>query len=158
MRGLADQVLVMEDGRVALCLSGDDFYTRDEDFRLRYGLRTLEAPQLRAPTSTPPTSTPQNNPATPTPADGVLVRDLHFSYGQEAVLDIPDAHLPAGQVTALLGANGAGKTTLCRVLIGLERSGTAIALKAARRAFRPGDAGREPAAVQRNRAGRGVSG
>ena len=123
MRGLADQVLVMEDGRVALCLSGDDFYTRDEDFRLRYGLRTLEAPQLRAPTSTPPTSTPQNNPATPTPADGVLVRDLHFSYGQEAVLDIPDAHLPAGQVTALLGANGAGKTTLCRVLIGLERSG-----------------------------------
>ena len=38
-------------------------------------------------------------------------------------MDIPDAHLPAGQVTALLGANGAGKTTLCRVLIGLERSG-----------------------------------
>lgn len=38
------------------------------------------------------------------------------------LLDVPQLHLPAGQVHALLGPNGAGKSTLLASLAGLERA------------------------------------
>jgi energy-coupling factor transport system ATP-binding protein len=37
------------------------------------------------------------------------------------ILDIAEAHLPSGAITAVTGPNGVGKTTLARVLAGLQR-------------------------------------
>ncbi|MEU9378834.1 ATP-binding cassette domain-containing protein, partial [Streptomyces sp. NPDC048255] len=41
---------------------------------------------------------------------------LRKSYGDKAVLDGIDLHIPAGSVFALLGPNGAGKTTAVKIL------------------------------------------
>jgi branched-chain amino acid transport system ATP-binding protein len=49
------------------------------------------------------------------------VRGLEAGYGATRVLFGIDLQVPAGSVTALLGANGAGKTTTLRALCGLIR-------------------------------------
>ena len=54
------------------------------------------------------------------------IRDLVTSYGPVKALDGVTMSVPAGKVTAVLGANGAGKTSLLRTVSGLvkSRSGT----------------------------------
>jgi branched-chain amino acid transport system ATP-binding protein len=49
------------------------------------------------------------------------VDDLVAGYGGAPVLHGIDLRVPAGTITAVLGANGAGKTTLLRTLSGLLR-------------------------------------
>lgn len=44
----------------------------------------------------------------------VHAQDLHVGYGDRAVLDGLDLHLPDGAVTAIVGPNGCGKSTLLR--------------------------------------------
>ena len=53
-------------------------------------------------------------------ANGTLaVRDLSVSYGRAVrALRSVSLDVPAGSVTAVLGANGAGKTTLLRAISG----------------------------------------
>ena len=46
------------------------------------------------------------------------VRDLHFSYGKENVLDGVSLCLKEGRLAILAGENGAGKSTLLRLLLG----------------------------------------
>ena len=50
------------------------------------------------------------------------VKDLTTTYGPVTALDSVSISVPAGKVTAVLGANGAGKTTLLRTVSGLVRS------------------------------------
>jgi iron(III) transport system ATP-binding protein len=42
-------------------------------------------------------------------------------FGETIVLDGLDLEVPAGQITAVLGASGSGKTTLLRLIAGFER-------------------------------------
>lgn len=51
---------------------------------------------------------------------------LRHTYGARLVLDIPQLHIPAGEVLAIVGPSGAGKSTLLRLLNFLEspRQGT----------------------------------
>lgn len=46
-------------------------------------------------------------------------------YGEKTALDIPELHIGAGEITAVLGESGAGKTTLLNVIAGaLPHEGT----------------------------------
>jgi ABC-type branched-subunit amino acid transport system ATPase component/branched-subunit amino acid ABC-type transport system permease component len=63
---------------------------------------------------------PASPPAPAVPADATLaIEDVVAAYGDAEVLHGVTVLLPAGEVTALLGANGAGKSTLCAVAAGL---------------------------------------
>jgi len=49
---------------------------------------------------------------------GIRLRDVHFSYGREPVLQGISLDVAAGEVVALVGRTGAGKTTLADLLLG----------------------------------------
>ena len=51
----------------------------------------------------------------------LVVEDLAAAYGPVRALDGVSLSVPAGSVTAVIGANGAGKTSLLRAISGLLR-------------------------------------
>ncbi len=50
----------------------------------------------------------------------VTLEGLGIAHGDQCVLRCVDLHLPAGSMTALMGANGAGKSSLLRCIAGLH--------------------------------------
>jgi ABC-type multidrug transport system ATPase subunit len=50
--------------------------------------------------------------------NAISIEKLSLGYGRKRVLEDLSLNVPAGSVTALLGANGAGKTSLLRALAG----------------------------------------
>ncbi|QQE87582.1 ABC transporter ATP-binding protein [Azotobacter chroococcum] len=50
---------------------------------------------------------------------GIEVRDLHFAYRDEPVLDGLDLSIAPGERVAVVGASGGGKSTLVQLLLGL---------------------------------------
>ena len=116
LRGLADQVLLMEGGTITRRWTGEEFYSLDDAQRRSLGLRTLVDPG-------PPEAWVHSvGTAAKATAEGEVrlsCRDLSFSYGNAPVFEGLDVDFPAGQITCIAGENGAGKTTLVRVLCGL---------------------------------------
>ena len=51
---------------------------------------------------------------------GLACSALEKAFGSRAILAGLDLEVPAGRLTAILGASGAGKTTLLRAVMGLE--------------------------------------
>ena len=126
LRGLADQVLLMEGGRVTRRWSGAEFFSMGQAQRRSLGLRTLVDPgppetwvgQGQAGCRENQAGRQENREATPSQAR-LSCRGLSFAYGASPVFEGLDADFPAGQITCIAGANGVGKTTLVRVLCGL---------------------------------------
>lgn len=111
LRGLADQVVIMADGRITHELSGSAFFAQSESERLALGLRTLTDPRRDRGPKRPG----------PTPDEGLTLSDVRFAYGQDPVLHIDEATFSAGKITAITGENGVGKSTLARVISGLAK-------------------------------------
>ncbi len=150
LEGLADEVVLMQDGRVARRMSGAEFYAMGEE-RRSLGLRTLERPELRVPV-TPVAALRDGGPgdggtvpgadgavpgtgAAARPAgpgegrtggaqggQGLLVEDLVVERGGRRILDIASLRFPAGAITGVTGVNGIGKTTLARAVCRLQRA------------------------------------
>ena len=138
LRGLADQVLLMESGRVMRRWNGAEFFSMGQAQRRSLGLRTLVDPgppetwvgqgqagrqekqvgQGQAGRQEKQAGRQENREATPSQVR-LSCRGLSFAYGASPVFEGLDADFPAGQITCIAGANGVGKTTLVRVLCGL---------------------------------------
>ena len=138
LRGLADQVLLMEGGRVTRRWSGAEFFSMGQAQRRSLGLRTLvdpgppetwvgqgqvgrqekQAGQGQVGRQEKQADRQENREATPRQVR-LSCRGLSFAYGVSPVFEGLDADFPAGQITCIAGANGVGKTTLVRVLCGL---------------------------------------
>ncbi len=126
LRGLADQVLLMESGRVTRRWNGAEFFSMGQAQRRSLGLRTLVDPgppetwvgQVKAGRQEKQAGRQENREATPSQVR-LSCRGLSFAYGASPVFEGLDADFPAGQITCIAGANGVGKTTLVRVLCGL---------------------------------------
>lgn len=133
LRGLADQVLLMESGRVTRRWNGAEFFSMGQAQRRSLGLRTLVDPgppetwvgQVKEGRQEKQTGRQEkqvgrqeNREATPSQVR-LSCRGLSFAYGANPVFEGLDADFPAGQITCIAGANGVGKTTLVRVLCGL---------------------------------------
>lgn len=126
LRGLADQVLLMESGRVTRRWNGAEFFSMGQAQRRSLGLRTLVDPgppetwvgQVQAGRQEKQAGRQENREATPSQVR-LSCRGLSFTYGASPVFEGLDADFPAGQITCIAGANGVGKTTLVRVLCGL---------------------------------------
>ena len=121
LRGLADQVLLMEDGEVTRAWSGEEFYAMDDAQRQSLGLRSLVDP---GPPEAWVPSWDSENESSPDGGVRLSCRDLSFSYGKTPVFEGFSADFPAGQITCIAGVNGVGKTTLVRVLCGLAAAGS----------------------------------
>lgn len=48
----------------------------------------------------------------------IIIRDLHFSRGNQHIFDGVDLDIPRGKVTAIMGPSGTGKTTLLKLIGG----------------------------------------
>lgn len=126
LRGLADQVLLMESGRVTRRWNGAEFFSMGQAQRRSLGLRTLVDPgppetwvgQVQVGRQEKQAGRQENREATPSQVR-LSCRGLSFAYGANPVFEGLDADFPAGQITCIAGANGVGKTTLVRVLCGL---------------------------------------
>lgn len=138
LRGLADQVLLMESGRVTRRWNGAEFFSMGQAQRRSLGLRTLvdpgppetwvgqvqvgcqekQAGQGQVGCQEKQAGCQENREAAANPVR-LSCRGLSFAYGASLVFEGLDADFPAGQITCIAGANGVGKTTLVRVLCGL---------------------------------------
>ena len=138
LRGLADQVLLMEGGRVTRRWNGAEFFSMGQAQRRSLGLRTLvdpgppetwvgqgqvgcqekQAGQGQVGCQEKQAGCQENREAAANPVR-LSCRGLSFAYGASLVFEGLDADFPAGQITCIAGANGVGKTTLVRVLCGL---------------------------------------
>ena len=133
LRGLADQVLLMESGRVTRRWNGAEFFSMGQAQRRSLGLRTLVDPgppetwvgqvqagrqEKQVGRQEKQVGRQENREATPSQVR-LSCRGLSFAYGANPVFEGLDADFPAGQITCIAGANGVGKTTLVRVLCGL---------------------------------------
>ncbi|MBK4163615.1 ABC transporter ATP-binding protein [Corynebacterium macginleyi] len=114
LKGIADQVIYLNQGKISRSFHAHEFYALDETARKQLGLRSLHHVPLPASVPTSPT---QEN--TDPQQSGLELSRVRFSYGTHEVINIDHAYFPKGEVTALIGPNGVGKTTLARIICGL---------------------------------------
>lgn len=61
----------------------------------------------------------QENPFNNTKTVSISIKDLHFSYKDEPILNGINLSIASGEKVALVGASGGGKSTLAQAIIGL---------------------------------------
>jgi putative ABC transport system ATP-binding protein len=52
----------------------------------------------------------------------IEIKNLKFSYGSHAILDIDELHIKAGEVVFLYGPSGSGKSTLLELIAGVLKT------------------------------------
>lgn len=110
LRGVADRIVLMKDGRIAGEWPAEDFAALSDNALADLGLRSFrESPipalgDYRAPTTT-----------------AIEIRGLCARYGDREVLSGFEFGAGKSEIVGITGANGKGKTTLARTICGLHR-------------------------------------
>ncbi|NEG69556.1 ABC transporter ATP-binding protein [Bifidobacterium choloepi] len=114
LTGLADRAIVLENGRIADDIAGDDFFSRPPAWFRARGLRQPSLAKLDW----------HDSSATVPVQESLGLSGLRYRYrgSKQLALDVDGRGLPGG-VICVIGENGAGKTTLARTLCGLDRRG-----------------------------------
>ncbi|MEC5343816.1 ABC transporter ATP-binding protein [Brenneria populi] len=75
----------------------------------------------------------------------LLIQGLSVTFPDtsDAVLDIPQLHIAAGSLVAVMGPSGSGKTTLANAITGMDNSGSGSVLWASRDIRRLNEAERD---------------
>ena len=129
LAGVADRIVLMEDGRITCDLPVAEFAAMPAAERARKGLRAWDIAEVE-----PAAKDSEDRgsmearvsleaPRAEEPAHPLLeVRGLEARYGRRgaAVVRNCEFSAQAGRAVALVGRNGAGKTTLARCLAGLH--------------------------------------
>ena len=128
--GLADDFLILEDGRLVDHLDPATMRGLDRESRQRMGLRALH---LEANPTGPDTGAESRETVgikadrdrTGAEPDLLRVRNLTYSYqrGQAPALNVDNLTLSSNEITGIIGRNGAGKSTFANILTGLLKSG-----------------------------------
>ena len=64
----------------------------------------------------------------PSLEQGMVFKDVSFSYSEKEVLRQVNLTIPAGSITLLIGESGAGKTTIVDMIVGLNRPSGGVIL------------------------------
>mgnify|MGYP000643592349 CR=1 FL=1 len=139
LAGIADEIVVMGDGRVTKRLSAQEFASLSAREVRELGLRVRSLNDVAA--SARVTADSQTRLESAPRADGragagevfqaeagLDVRDARAGYRKHEVLRGVDLSVRAGEVVALVGRNGAGKSTLSRAICGLAKGSGAFRL------------------------------
>ena len=139
LAGIADEIVVMGDGRVTKRLSAQEFASLSAREVRELGLRVRSLNDVAA--SARVTADSQTRSESAPRADGragagevfqaetgLDVRDARAGYRKHEVLRGVDLSVRAGEVVALVGRNGAGKSTLSRAICGLAKGSGAFRL------------------------------
>ncbi|MEK0307343.1 ABC transporter ATP-binding protein [Bifidobacterium favimelis] len=137
LKDLADDFLIMEDGRLIRQLDRAGMLAMDASERVRLGLRS---PDTFPPNSPDPLSAMQDGqtpegvtdqPERPgkSPRNRLRVEGLTFRYGRQGrrnqevpALQVDDLTITDRRITGVIGRNGAGKSTLANLLTGLLKA------------------------------------
>ena len=112
LRGLADRILYMKEGRIDQDYSAEQFEQLTEKERKSKGLRSWNLESL------------DFIPSPEKRTGSIELLDFQFAYKKSPrILDIPDCKIPAGGIIGIIGNNGAGKSTFSRCFCGLEKCG-----------------------------------
>jgi len=111
LRELVDQIVYMQDGKIAEILLADDLKQMDNERLAEKGLRPLDMKKLKYSAELPALK-----------EDKLKLKDFIFSYEKDIhSLAIETLDIPKNSITALVGHNGAGKSTFARCVCGLEK-------------------------------------
>lgn len=112
LAGLVDQVVYLRAGRIERLMSFEelcDLHTGE-----------IQALGLRSPILRPVGGSFSTDAAPPLGEEGLSFSRFHYQYPHQPhpALDLVPFSVPAGSITAVMGANGAGKSTFAACLLG----------------------------------------
>lgn len=140
LKGLADRVIYMNDGKIEREWPGDEFTAICEEELRSLKLRPVEVNDRFSRVFEDKEDDfvieqPDKN-------RGIVLKEFYFSYqkhpyilwkqkfraedGEKLCLCIPELVLPKGKVVGLIGRNGTGKSTFLRCVCGLENDCTGV--------------------------------
>ncbi len=109
LRGIADRVIYMEEGRITGEYTGGEFLQMSPDERAAKGLRAMQVTAGPRPA----VKSGQGKPV-------LEIRDWALAYEKRTIIENIRITASCGDIIGVTGCNGAGKSTFCRTLCGLR--------------------------------------
>ena len=136
LEGIVDHVLYLENGRLAHRWTAEEFARLDDAERIQLGLRARSIDDIFRNSGCCGTPAMSNAQKATLGKNVVRFENLTARFRKNGVLEktleIASLELPAGSITALVGACGAGKSTFAEAVCGLNRCDGTVTLDGTR--------------------------